>query len=223
MRRQGASVKEIAAAVEASKSSVSGWVADIEITAEQRARLDDRVRANGGRLEAYRARSERARHERQSAQEHGRRLAGSGEALHLAGSMLYWAEGTKSRNTVIFTNSDPDMVVFFLEFLRRCYDVVDEQVALTINCFVDNGLSLHEIEAWWLARLDLPASCLRKATVNTPSRASKKVRAPLRYGTARIAVGSTFIVQSIYGAIQEYVGCQRPEWLDLGVKVSGDA
>lgn len=63
----------------------------------------------------------------------------------------------------------------------------------------------------------------RKASVNTPWRASKRVRAPLLHGTARIAVASTFIVQSIYGAIQEYVGGERPEWLDLGVKVSPGA
>lgn len=59
-----------------------------------------------------------------------------------------------------FPNSDVDMVVFFLEFLRRCYGVSDDQVALTINCFVDNGLTFEEIETWWLANLDLPRSCL---------------------------------------------------------------
>ena len=32
---------------------------------------------------------------------------------------------------------------------------------------------------------------------------------------ARIRVNSTFVVQSIYGAIQEYAGIDRPEWLDL--------
>ena len=37
----------------------------------------------------------------------------------------------------------------------------------------------------------------------------------LPYGTARLAMHSTFIVQSIYGAIQEYAGFARPEWLDL--------
>jgi hypothetical protein len=29
-------------------------------------------------------------------------------------------------------------------------------------------------------------------------------------------VYSTEIVQSIYGAIQEYAGCTRPEWSELG-------
>jgi hypothetical protein len=43
--------------------------------------------------------------------------------------------------------------------------------------------------------------------------ASQRTRAPLRDG--EVSVYSTFIVQSIYGAIQEYAGIDRPEWLDL--------
>jgi hypothetical protein len=37
----------------------------------------------------------------------------------------------------------------------------------------------------------------------------------LPYGTGRLAVHSTDVIQSIYGAIQEYAGIDRPEWLDL--------
>jgi hypothetical protein len=33
-------------------------------------------------------------------------------------------------------------------------------------------------------------------------------------GTASIRGDSTFIVQSIYGAIQAHAGFERPEWLD---------
>jgi hypothetical protein len=45
--------------------------------------------------------------------------------------------------------------------------------------------------------------------------ASRFKRNTLIYGTARLRVCSTFIAQSIYGAIQEYSGIERPEWLDL--------
>jgi hypothetical protein len=92
------------------------------------------------------------------------------------------------------------------------YGVADEQVRLSVNCFLGNGKTLAEIEAWWLDRLELPAACLRKATVNRPSSASKAVRKPLVHGTARLAVASTRVVQSIYGAFQEYAGIERPEW-----------
>jgi hypothetical protein len=219
MRRDGASIKQIAAAVGAAKSSVSLWVRDIALTADQRVVLDDRVRANGGSTVAHAARSRHARHARERVQEDGRARARDGSPLHLAGCMLYWGEGSKSRNSVILTNSDADMLAFFLRFLRACYAVADDGVALSVNVFLGNGMTLDEIETWWLDRLQLPGACLRKATVNRASKASKGLRPQLLYGTARLAVSSTFIVQSIYGAIQEYVGCERPEWLDLGVKL----
>jgi hypothetical protein len=33
--------------------------------------------------------------------------------------MLFWAEGSRERNAVIFTNSDPALVSYFARFLRR--------------------------------------------------------------------------------------------------------
>jgi len=134
----------------------------------------------------------------------------------VAGCMLYWAEGSKSRNAVQLANSDADLMNSFLHFLRKSYEVADESIAFSVNCFLGNGLGLDDIHAWWLARLHLPAQCLRKAVVNRPSSASHHRKGNvLPYGTARITVHSTFVVQSIYGAIQEYAGIERPEWLDL--------
>jgi hypothetical protein len=151
---------------------------------------------------------------RLAAQQRGRERARDPTRLHLAGCMLYWAEGSKDRNAVMLTNSDADMLALFVRFLRECYDVAPERMALSVNCHLNNGLELAEIEAWWLKRLGLPAASLRKATVNAPSRASRWRRNVLVYGTARVSVYSTAIVQSIYGAIQQYAGIERPEWVD---------
>jgi hypothetical protein len=168
---------------------------------------------NGQRTGTERS-SANARARRLAAQRHGRDLASRGDPLHLAGCMLYSAEGARSRNQVAFTNSDADMVARFLEFLRRCYDVTDDRLALSVNVHLGNGLTLGEIERWWTDRLGLPPSCLRQSMVNNVARASQRKRRTLPYGTVRLAVFSTFIVQSIYGAIQAYAGVERPEWLD---------
>jgi hypothetical protein len=128
--------------------------------------------------------------------------------------MLYWAEGSKDRNTVRLTNSDPDLIALFVRFLRECYAVSPERIALSVNCHLNNGLELAEIEAWWLERLGLPVTALRKSSVNRPSSASRWRRNVLVYGTASVSVHSTAIVQSIYGAIQQYAGIERPEWAD---------
>ena len=74
-------------------------------------------------------------------------------------------------------------------------------------------LSLAEIEAYWLETLELPATCLRASIVNRPSSASRRRGRTLVYGTGRLSVASTAVVQSIYGAIQEYAMLDRPEWL----------
>jgi hypothetical protein len=113
-------------------------------------------------------------------------------------------------------NADAGLLATFLDFLRVCYAVPDQAICFSVNCFLGNGLALDEIHAWWLARLSLPSTCLRRAVVNRPSSASKRLKGHvLPYGTGRMAVYSTDVVQSIYGAIQEYAGIDRPEWLDL--------
>lgn len=128
--------------------------------------------------------------------------------------MLYWAEGSKSRNAVQFVNSDPAMVRFFVDSLRTHYAVPNEKFRLDCNLFADHVERQREIEQFWLDSLELPLSCLRKSTVNVYSKYSrKKRRNRLPYGTVRVCVHSTEIVQSIYGAIQEYGGFERPEWL----------
>jgi hypothetical protein len=216
MRRDdGESIKVIARRLGVSPSSVSLWVRDIELTEEQCKRLQRRTSAFNGQSVSAQRRVERARLRRQGEQESGRGLARRRDLLHVAGAMLFWAEGSRARNCMVFTNSDPQMVSFFVRFLRRCYEVSDQGFAVTCNLFADHIAKQREIEDYWLETLDLPRSCLRKSIVNVYSKHSqKKRRNKLRYGTCRVVVYDTALVQSIYGAIQEYAGFDRPEWLD---------
>jgi hypothetical protein len=80
--------------------------------------------------------------------------------------------------------------------------------------FADHVARQNEIEDFWLRTLGLPRSCLRRSVVNVYSKYSQKKRKnKLPYGTCRISYCDTATVQSIYGAIQEYAGFDRPEWL----------
>jgi hypothetical protein len=214
MRGEGASVKTIAARLGVSISSVSVWTRDVELTPDQREALRRANPINWRQHPWNETQRQQACEKRLAAQEHGRAAARRSDRLHQLGCMLYWAEGSKRRNQVVFTNSDADMMSLFLRFLRGCYGVADERMRLSFGCYLNNGLSLNDIEQWWLSRLGLSESCLRTSAVNRPSRASHFKRNTLPYGTARLVVHSTFVIQSIYGAIQEYAGIDRPEWLD---------
>lgn len=87
---------------------------------------------------------------------------------------------------------------------------------MRLNVYTSNGLSLAEIEDYWLKTLQLPGICLRGHTLNhTPTSSSGMKRNRLPYGVCSVRLlRSTRIVQHIYGAIQEYAGFDEPRWLD---------
>jgi hypothetical protein len=129
--------------------------------------------------------------------------------------MLYWAEGEKDRNALRFYNSDPEMVRFFVVFLKTYFDLRDEEIRITCNLFADHVQRQREIEQFWLEVAQLPESSLGKSYVNVYSKHSKKKRTNrLPYGTVRVTVCRTRVVQSIFGSIQEYAGFEREAWLE---------
>jgi hypothetical protein len=145
----------------------------------------------------------------------GRRRARERDPLHVAGCMLYWAEGAKDRNLLRLANSDIELVRFFVRFLKKSMHVEPDDFNLRLNVYTNNGLSVDEIETYWLDALHLPRSCLRKHTLNHLPTSSSGKKKTLPYGVCTVgAKRGTAIVQHIYGAIQEYVGSDEPRWLD---------
>ncbi|HEU4488995.1 MAG TPA: hypothetical protein VFS38_06870 [Actinomycetota bacterium] len=218
LRVEGMPYKKIAATLGVSVGSAYLWTSDIELTVEQRNR---NLRGPGGPLNPERARraavtwSRRCREKRAAYQEEGRRRVRQGDSLHQAGCMLYWAEGAEGRNVVKFVNSDPQMVWFFRRFLTDALGVEIEKVMMTLNVYMMNGLTIEEIEHYWLELLELPDSAVRRHTLNhLPTSSSGKARNKLPFGVCSLVVHSTRVVQHIYGAIQEYGAFDEPAWLD---------
>ena len=207
----GESIKVIADTIGVSKGSVSVWVRDVELTDESRKKLANRwvIPTTYSRtLESYvdqgKANSARYREIRAESQRDGRERFKSNDEMFRMLCLLYWAEGTKRRDAVVFTNSDPDMMRVFITLLRNCFSVSNEAITLRINAHLNNGLSQSDIEAHWLLLLGLPKTQLRKGTYNVYSSASTRQKHNLVYGTAAITVCSTKMVQSIFGGI---AGC----------------
>jgi predicted transcriptional regulator len=211
---RGYSIKQIAALLRVSTSSVSLWVRDIELTHEQHKALRERNPAYNRQLNGRAIASANRRAERVAYQEQGRVLARRADMLHAAGCMLYWAEGARERNAVRFSNSDPEMVRMFVDFLRSYFQVADEHIRLTCHLYADHIDRQREIERFWLDVTGLSKASLCRSIVNVYSKYSARKRVNmLPYGTCRVVVNKTSVVQSIYGAIQEYAGFERPAWL----------
>lgn len=214
-RDEGASIKEIAERVGVSKSSVSHWVRDIDLTPEQHAALLLRNPAYNRQRSGVAIHAARRRAEREGFQREGRRRAGAGDLSFVAGCMLYWAEGAKARNQLQFANSDPVMARFFVDFLKKHFDLPPEQIRITCHLYSDHLEKQSEVEQFWLDTLRLPRESLRKSVVNVYSKYSKRKRVGnLPYGTCRVVVSRTWVTQTIYGAIQEIAGFERDAWLE---------
>jgi transposase-like protein len=163
-RTEGASIKDIGRRVGAAQSSISRWVRDVELTEEQRAILVER--AHDGHVKGRTMNAAMQREARALAQQSGRELAQRGDPMHVAGCMLYWAEGGKARNQIRFSNSDPEMIRFFVSFLKAYFDLENSEIRITCNLFADHLERQREIERFWLETAGVPESCLCASTVN---------------------------------------------------------
>lgn len=202
LRAEGKSVPEIQKLLGVSKSSVSIWVRGIELQQEQKDALKDRQRKFGDTNAGAKANKERFGDLRLAYQEAGRAIAREMRPLHLAGCMLYWAEGAKAKDRINFVNSDVNMILFFMRFLREELHITDEMISLHLHCHTNKPEEIQGIEKYWTRLLNLPEECLTKTQIHAP-KPTKRSKI-LRYGICGIRVNSTELTQQVFGAIQEY-------------------
>lgn len=78
----------------------------------------------------------------------------SNSDLFILGVALYWAEGAKEKNYgrgqgIIFSNSDPKMVVLFLKWLREIVKIGQERIKFDIYVQESYKDRVEEIKSYW--------------------------------------------------------------------------
>jgi transposase-like protein len=210
-KEKGFSIQEIATHLLVAKSSVSNWVRDYPLTEQQRECLNKKV--NHNRFGNTYARDSFLK-VRLRYQEEGREMVKTLDSNFIAGCMLFWAEGSKKRNTICFVNSDLNMMRFFINFLRKYFVINEEKIALYINCYSRNELTIEEIKNKWLEVMSLKDSNIRKIYIDRDKRSgSNKSIGKLPYGVGTFYINRTDIIQKIYGAIQEQAQFKELKWL----------
>jgi len=210
LRSEGFSLREIAKRVKASKGAISYWVKDVKLPQSAVNRLKKRSCYAGAQV--VKQKYEKIR---ESFQSEGRSIIRHElNPYFIAGLMLFWAEGHKRRNSVVFTNSDPDMMHFFVSFLKTFFKVKSNSIRLAIHWHKGNGLSYPAISNFWLKKLKLRKDSLNKDWVDKRGKEPNLKTGKLPYGIASIAVHDTRTAKIIYGAIQEFTQISR-NWIDL--------
>jgi len=146
LRKSGFSYSEIKKSINISKSTLSNWLKDIELTDEQKKRLT-RLQATAylGAKKIQAKSLARHRQIRENAQREA--VARFDNPLFIAGLMLYWAEGDKRSGRIQFSNSDPDMIKIMMGWFRKFCNVPESK--FRIGLFV-HSLHIREdyLEFW---------------------------------------------------------------------------
>jgi len=202
LRKKGYSINEIVKHANFSKSSVSLWVRDIELTKEQKGRLSEK----GIRKETIeqrrttRLKNENAKRQIiiDAAQKQIKKL--SEKELWLIGVMLYWAEGGKTeRGLVRFSNSDPEMIKFMMVFFRNICKIPEKKFRAYIH--IHPHLDHKKAEKYWSHVTNIPLKNFFN-TYRKPNKSSKNKRHTLPYGTIDIYICNTELFLKIFGWVK---------------------
>lgn len=181
LRRKGLTYKEINRdlKIEKPKSTLSYWCKGVELPKGygRKIRLmanDNLIKAREAALVSKKIRDiklDRAIGDKYSETCH---LFNDINVAKLALSLLYLAEGSKTRrSSIMFGNSDFRIISLFLHLLRRCYKIDESKLRCTIQCRADQDI--NELERFWGEVTDVPkmqfyAARVDKRTVNKPSK-----------------------------------------------------
>lgn len=187
LRREGLSTRDISKKIGLSKSTIHKWVKDIKVNVNKYQNVT-------------------AASLRQKYRKNGVEKSNSENWEYRCGCALYWAEGSKTRNMVEFVNSDVAMMIMFVNFLKRYFNVNSSKISLSINAYLDNGLDMKEIERYWVNMLGLDGAKIDKFTDRSKYYKSEKKCNRHPYGVCKIRVYSTEIAQNIYGSIENLFG-----------------
>lgn len=160
LRKSGASIKYIERELGIPRSTLSGWLRKVTLTAAQRKRLHTRWKnaLSIARVHAVKWHNvqKATRHEnaKREAKASLNKLQDSPETTELALALLYLGEGAKRSSNTMLGNSDPEILQFFITCLRTLYHIPTEKIKCDLHLRADQ--TPKEIIRYWAKVLSLP-------------------------------------------------------------------
>lgn len=204
-RKKGLSYNEIQKHISVSKDTISRWCRNIELSQEQKDRLFRNKNLGlktGGLLGAEVNKNKRIILENKIINDSVSQIGNlSDKEKFLVGVALYSGEGTKSGSSVEFTNSDPKLVQFFLDWLVE-YCFVDKS-NIKFALWLHQGLDEDKAKKYWSNLLSIPDGNFNKtyfAKVKTDSKKVRKINHP--FGIIKVRYHNVNKLRQISGWIK---------------------
>lgn len=227
LRKKGLSYRELRHRTPfiIAKSTISDWCKDIELTDPQKDRLQKLFKEGSyrGRLLGSKTTQTRRASEIREIKEKARSEINSltQNEFKIAGLMLYWAEGAKSRYVDI-TNSDPSLIKFMVDWLRVVCLVPKERFRASLH--LHSGHNESKVKRYWSELTNIPLHQFRKSFIKKEGSGYRKNI--LYNGTIKIRVCDSNLLHKILGWIEGIISNSGPlaqlaEQLPLKEKAAG--
>lgn len=131
-----------------------------------------------------------------------KRLSSADRDLKIIGVVLYWGEGHKAEGAggIDFANSDVEMVITFVRFLRVVCGVSESRIRPFVYCYSNQSPSA--LIRFWSKRLNIPVSQFTKPYVRSDFQREKVNRMP--YGLVHIRYSDKKLLFLVKEWIKEY-------------------
>ena len=207
MRFGGESIKVIAKKLSVSSGTVSLWCRNIKLSQSQLKELERRAHDPN-----YGKRLENSLKQQKIRIEKTKRLLKEGinqvgklskRELFLTGVALYWAEGFKSDSLAGFCNSDPDMIKFFLTWLKTCFGYKNGDLRLRVGLNESFRDKTNEIGDFWVEFTGIDKEHFQKPFYQKVKWQKQYEHQENYHGVLRIRVRkSTDFLRKIHGYIE---------------------
>ena len=208
LRRKGKSMNGIAQELGISKSITSLWVRGVPLSRAQRNKLRY-TSLHAGRIAFTKAAQRRHQQYIRLVREAERKGAKDSENLSqrdifMLGLGLYWGEGYKKGSAELgFTNTDPKVIRFYVQWLWRCFRIDLPRLILRIS--INEAYRGRERKAlrYWSQCVGVPFSQFTKTSFVKTKQKKQYTNAKTHYGTLRVKVrGGSVLRARILAALQ---------------------
>lgn len=170
LRREGLSYGEIMDLIDVKKSTLAAWCSSVRLTEEQIRAIKARTAQVGGwpRDTNWRRRLEIAEL-RATARSQVPLLAT--DPLWVAGLVLYWAEGAKTRNHLSMANTDPRALRLFVDWCRTFIRV---EARFSIHLHLHEGNDERAAKDHWRVETGLASANFHKTFIKPAGTGHRK-------------------------------------------------
>lgn len=201
LRKQEMSYSQIKKILGVSKSTLSYWLRDYPLSQERIRELRD---CNERRIEKFRETMRRKREKRLAEIYKVQKkliLPLSNREFFIAGLLLYWGEGTKSRRDGLsISNSDPAVIKFFIHWLNKNLEISKEKMRVWLHLYRD--MDIDEEMKFWSKILEIPLSQFGRPYIKKTSSKRINHKGGFGHGTCNIRINNVSLAEKIFMSIK---------------------